>query len=102
MVYKGLSPELGKLHFFVCDYDFEKLTHTYFKPGFYMAPFYVSRKTFSLPVTHCVSKSCDTVPYCVVKWWLLVPRSSRRENYIAIFTFHLTWSWTALPYYCVY
>lgn len=31
---KNVGPELGKLYFFVCDCDFEKLDHIYFKSGF--------------------------------------------------------------------
>lgn len=31
---KDVGLELGKLHFLVCDCDFEKLTHIYFKSGF--------------------------------------------------------------------
>lgn len=102
MVYKGLSFELGKLYFFVCDYDFEKLIYIYFQLGFYMVLFYVFRKIFSLLVIYCVFKLCDIVFYCVVKWWLLVFRFLRRENYIDIFIFYFIWSWIVFFYYCVY
>lgn len=80
---KDVGPELGKLHFFVCDCDFEKLTHTYFKSVFSMVFQWLLRilKDF-WSASDSEFLNHVTVFLSVVIWGLLAPRSLRRENYI--------------------